>query len=69
MLDLCRKYDEIAPNIVDVYRKFVDEHCFNAMVELVKYIEHNKMDEVNKRNKMAHGDAIWGYIRQYHLDK
>lgn len=69
LLNLCQRYDEIAPNIVPVYREFVDEHCFHAMTELVKHIENNKMDEVNKRNKMANGDAIWGYIRQYHLDK
>lgn len=69
LLGMCQRYDGIVPYIVAVYRGFIDEHCFHAMAELICYIEHNKKDEVNKKNMIASGDTIWGYIRQYHLDK
>lgn len=69
LLGMCQRYDGIVPYIVAVYRGFIDEHCFHAMAELICYIEHNKKDEVNKKDMIASGDTIWGYIRQYHLDK
>ena len=67
LLDLVQRYDFIAPNIIPVYREFVDKYCFQTMTELLKYIESKQMEEINRNHKRACGDIIWKYIKDYHL--
>ena len=67
LIDLARRYECIAPSIIPVYREFVDKYCFQAMNELLTYVESNQLDDINKNRKTICGDTIWNYIRDYHL--
>lgn len=67
LIDLARRYECIAPSIIPVYREFVDKYCFQAMNELLKYVENNQLDDINKNRKTICGDTIWNYIKDYHL--
>ena len=61
-IELARRYDVIVPEIIPVYRRFVDEYCFAAMSELIKHIETNRL---NGKRKAMYGDVIWSYIKDY----
>ena len=61
-IELARRYDVIVPEIIPIYRKFVDEYCFVAMSELIKHIESNRL---NGKRKAVYGDIIWNYIKDY----
>lgn len=62
LLSMVRRYEGIVPNIIPVYRKFVDENCFVAMSELIKHIENKGL---NGKRKAMYGDIIWNYIKDY----
>lgn len=61
-IELARRYDVIVPEIIPVYRSFVDEYCFVSMSELIKHIESNRL---NRKRKAIYGDIIWNYIKDY----
>ena len=61
-IELARRYDVIVPEIIPIYRRFVDDYCFIAMSELIKHIESNKSN--GKRRAMC-GDIIWNYIKDF----
>ena len=67
LLYMIRKYDKIVPDIIPVYRKFVDKYCFQAMSDLVKRIENAQSNDVIKKNNANYGDIIWTYIKDYYL--
>ena len=67
-IELVRRYDTIAPNIIPLYRIFVDDHCFHAMTQLVDSINNSILNELNKKYKASYGDIIWKYIKDYYLD-
>ena len=68
LLSLVRGYETIAPNVISVFRKFVDPHCFDAMRQLIIFIENNKMKALEKVAKKKRGDILWAYIKDYYLE-
>ncbi len=70
LLELVRVYDEIAPNVIPVYRNFVDLRCIGAMKDVLDVVEsHKDMDIHNRVVKAKNGNVIWEYIKDYYLTK
>ena len=68
LLELVRVYDEIAPNVIPVYRSFVDLRCMGAMKNVLEFVErHKDMDSHNRVAKAKNGDVIWKYIKDFYL--
>ena len=66
-INLARRYESIAPNIISVYQSFIDKHCFDAMKKIIEHIENRHMNNLNKETKAFHGDLIWNYIKDIYL--
>ena len=67
LLELVRTYESIVPDIIPIYRQYVDQHCFEAIKNLLEFIEIKQMDKLNKRCKRKDGDVIWTYIKDFYL--
>ncbi len=67
LIDLTRRYELIAPNIIPVYREFVDKYCFQAMTKLLNHIKGNQFNDINRKHTTTYGDIIWKYIKDYYL--
>ena len=67
LLELIRVYESIVPEIIPIYRKYVDLHCIKTMKGLLDYIEKGNLDNLNKKAKKEQGDTIWTYIKDFKL--
>ena len=67
LLELIRVYESIVPEIIPIYRKYVDMHCIKTMKGLLDYIEKGNLDNLNKKAKKEQGDTIWTYIKDFKL--
>ena len=72
LLSMVRRYEGIVPNIIPVYRDFVDKYCYQAINELTCYIERrhseNKhWDSYDRNSKAICGDILWKYIKDFML--
>lgn len=68
LLKLVRIYESIVPEIIPIYREFVDLYCLNAMKDVIDYIAKGNLDDLNKKTKKEHGDVIWTYIKDFYLE-
>lgn len=71
-IELARRYDVIVPEIIPVYRDFVDKYCYQAINELASYIERQHLENkhwesIDRNNKAIYGDILWKYIKDYIL--
>lgn len=67
LLKLVRVYESIVPEIIPIYREFVDLYCLKAMKDVLDYIAKRNLDDLNKKTKKEHGDVIWAYIKEFYL--
>lgn len=67
LLELVRTYESIVPDIIPVYREYVDSYCFEAMTNILDCIKQQQKDNLNKSAKRKQGDIIWEYIKDYYL--
>ena len=73
LIDLVRVYDDIVPEIIPIYKDFIDSRCMSSMRKLLDYIEghindkHLKTCDMNAKRK--NGDLIWSYIKDFYMRK
>lgn len=67
LLGLVRTYETIVPDIIPVYREYVDPHCFEAMANILHYINEHQLDNLSKVARREQGDIVWTYIKDYYL--
>lgn len=67
LLELTRVYESIVPEIIPIYREYVDLHCIKVMKDVIDYIEKGNLDNLNKKAKKEQGDIIWTYIKDFKL--
>lgn len=71
LLELLQVYDVIVPDIIPIYKNFMDSYCIGAMRELLNYIEvrvnSNDLKEPDRNSKKKIGDFIWNYIRDFYM--
>ena len=73
LISIVRTYDEIVPDIILVYRQFIDKHCIDSFAKLSLWLSNvlpGLTDEQKKRSfrfRLKEGDVIWKYIKDYKL--
>lgn len=73
LISIVRNYDELVPEIIPVYRQFIDKRCIDCFTKMAYWLSDvlpNLTEDEKKKQKrfrLKEGDVLWKYIKDYRL--